>query len=217
MKAGYCLDGLMSRCGMSGPRGTALQQHGLPCQPVHRQAGDVLDEGEVRLGAFQRIAEEDMFGIGSTEFLVILLVALVVLGPKSLASVSRTLGKAMGEFRRVSTDFQRTLNAEVEQEEHLKRKQEAEKEFFSPEARAEHAAKTAAQAQATAQPAASQPQAAPAAAPAATETAARPAVQPEVVPSAAPVPPADSPLAQALAKAQTEAGSDATPASGAKA
>ena len=81
-----------------------------------------------------------MFGIGSTEFLVILLVALVVLGPKSLASVSRTLGKAMGEFRRVSTDFQRTLNAEVEQEEHLKRKQEAEKEFFSPEARAEHAA-----------------------------------------------------------------------------
>ena len=158
-----------------------------------------------------------MFGIGSTEFLVILLVALVVLGPKSLASVSRTLGKAMGEFRRVSTDFQRTLNAEVEQEAHLKRKQEAEKEFFSPEARAEHAAKTAAQTQATAQPAASQPQAAPAAAPAATETAARPAVQPEVVPSAAPVPPADSPLAQALAKAQAEAGSAATPASGAKA
>lgn len=153
-----------------------------------------------------------MFGIGSTEFLVILLVALVVLGPKSLASVSRTLGKAMGEFRRVSTDFQRTLNAEVEQEEHLKRKQEAEKEFFSPEARAEHAAKTAAQTQATAQP-----QAAPAAAPAATETAARPAVQPEVVPSAAPVPPTDSPLAQALAKAQAEAGNAATPASGAKA
>lgn len=162
-----------------------------------------------------------MFGIGSTEFLVILLVALVVLGPKSLASVSRTLGKAMGEFRRVSTDFQRTLNAEVEQEEHLKRKQEAEKEFFSPEARAEHAAKTAAQTQAAAQPAAPQAQAAPAA----TETAAaRPAVQPEVIPSAAPVPPADSPLAQALAKAQVEASGSATatsaaatPASGAKA
>lgn len=166
-----------------------------------------------------------MFGIGSTEFLVILLVALVVLGPKSLASVSRTLGKAMGEFRRVSTDFQRTLNAEVEQEEHLKRKQEAEKEFFSPEARAEHAAKTAPQTQTAAQPA-PQAQAAPvpAAAPAATETAARPDVQPEAIPSAVPVPPTDSPLAQALAKAQAEAGgaattapADATPASGAKA
>ena len=156
-----------------------------------------------------------MFGIGSTEFLVILLVALVVLGPKSLASVSRTLGKAMGEFRRVSTDFQRTLNAEVEQEEHLKRKQEAEKEFFSPEARAEHAA------QAAAQPAAPQTQAAPAAgaAPAATETAAaRPAAQPDVVPSAAPVPPAESPLAQAEAGSPaTAAPAAATPASGAKA
>lgn len=162
-----------------------------------------------------------MFGIGSTEFLVILLVALVVLGPKSLASVSRTLGKAMGEFRRVSTDFQRTLNAEVEQEEHLKRKQEAEKEFFSPEARAEHAAQTAAQAQAAAQPAAPQTQAAPAAgaAPAATETAAaRPATQPEVVPAAAPVPPAESPLAQAEAGSPaTAAPAAATPASGAKA
>ena len=167
-----------------------------------------------------------MFGIGSTEFLVILLVALVVLGPKSLASVSRTLGKAMGEFRRVSTDFQRTLNAEVEQEEHLRRKQEAEKEFFSPEARAEHAAKTAPQTQAAAQPAAPQAQTAPApaAAPAATETAARPAAQAEAIPSGVPVPPTDSPLAQALAKAQAEAGgpattapADATPASGAKA
>lgn len=58
-----------------------------------------------------------MFGIGSTELLVILVVALIVLGPKSLASVSRSLGKAMGEFRRVSTDFQRTLNMEAAQEE----------------------------------------------------------------------------------------------------
>lgn len=116
-----------------------------------------------------------MFGIGSTEFLVILLVALVVLGPKSLASVSRTLGKAMGEFRRVSTDFQRTLNAEVEQEEHLKRKQDAEKEFFSPEARAEHAAKTAAQTQAAAQPTASQAQAEAGGSATATSAAATPA------------------------------------------
>ena len=58
-----------------------------------------------------------MFGIGSTEFLVILLVALLVLGPKSLSKISRTVGKYMGEFRRVSTDFQRTLNAEVAEEE----------------------------------------------------------------------------------------------------
>lgn len=64
-----------------------------------------------------------MFGIGSTELLVILVVALIVLGPKSLAKVSRTLGKAMGEFRRVSTDFQRTLNAEAAEEERRERRE----------------------------------------------------------------------------------------------
>lgn len=58
-----------------------------------------------------------MFGIGSTEFLVIILVALLVLGPRNLAKASRTVGKYMGEFRRISTDFQRTLNAEVADEE----------------------------------------------------------------------------------------------------
>lgn len=47
-----------------------------------------------------------MFGIGSTELLVIILVALVVLGPKSLTGITRSLGKAVGEFRRVSTEFQ---------------------------------------------------------------------------------------------------------------
>jgi sec-independent protein translocase protein TatB len=65
-----------------------------------------------------------MFGIGSTELLVILLVALIVLGPKSLAGISRTLGKAMGEFRRVSTEFQRTLNVEAAREDEAQRKKE---------------------------------------------------------------------------------------------
>lgn len=96
-----------------------------------------------------------MFGIGSTELLVILVVALIVLGPKSLANVSRTLGKAMGEFRRVSTDFQRTLNAEAEEEEQKKRKKEAAK--AAREAAKAEAAQAAPQAQAqTAEQAAEQ-------------------------------------------------------------
>lgn len=72
-----------------------------------------------------------MFGIGSTELLVILVVALIVLGPKSLATVSRSLGKAMGEFRRVSTDFQRTLNveaAEAEEREKAEARRQAARE-----------------------------------------------------------------------------------------
>lgn len=71
-----------------------------------------------------------MFGIGSTELLVIFVVALIVLGPKSIPQLAKTLGKAMGEFKRVSTEFQRTMNAEVENEEHEKRKKEAEQELF---------------------------------------------------------------------------------------
>lgn len=59
-----------------------------------------------------------MFGIGGTELLVILVVALLVLGPKNLAKFSRGLGRVVGEFRRVSTDFQRTLNAEAANEEY---------------------------------------------------------------------------------------------------
>ena len=72
-----------------------------------------------------------MFGIGSTELLVILVVALLVLGPKNLPKIAHTLGRAMGEFRRVSTEFQRSLNTEIafeEEEEKAKAKRAAERE-----------------------------------------------------------------------------------------
>ncbi|SIO29748.1 Sec-independent protein translocase protein TatB [Halodesulfovibrio marinisediminis] len=74
-----------------------------------------------------------MFGIGTTEILVILVVALIVLGPKSLPKVARTLGKGLAEFRRVSTDFQRTINTEIAFEEHEKEKKAAEKKIFGEE------------------------------------------------------------------------------------
>lgn len=70
-----------------------------------------------------------MFGIGSTELLVILVVALLVLGPKNLPKVAHTLGKAMGEFRRVSTEFQRTLNTEIALEEEKDKRDKVEKEL----------------------------------------------------------------------------------------
>ncbi|MCA1946306.1 MAG: TatA/E family twin arginine-targeting protein translocase [Desulfovibrio sp.] len=68
-----------------------------------------------------------MFGIGSTELIVILVVALLVLGPRKLPELAKTLGKAMGEFRRMSSDFQRTIDTELDREEKQKRREEEAK------------------------------------------------------------------------------------------
>ena len=47
-----------------------------------------------------------MFNVGTPELLVILLVALIVLGPNKLPEVARQIGKAMGEIRRLGAGFQ---------------------------------------------------------------------------------------------------------------
>ncbi len=47
-----------------------------------------------------------MFGIGTPELLVILLVALIVLGPKRLPGVARAIGRGMRELRRAMHSFE---------------------------------------------------------------------------------------------------------------
>ena len=50
-----------------------------------------------------------MFNVGGPELIVILLVALLVLGPTKLPDAARQMGKAMNEFRRMSTGFRAEL------------------------------------------------------------------------------------------------------------
>ena len=45
-----------------------------------------------------------MFGIGPTELIIILAIALLVIGPKRLPDLARSLGKGLAEFRRATSD-----------------------------------------------------------------------------------------------------------------
>ncbi len=51
-----------------------------------------------------------MFGMGMSEILVILVIALIVIGPKKLPEIAKSLGKAMGEFKRATNDLKDSIN-----------------------------------------------------------------------------------------------------------
>jgi sec-independent protein translocase protein TatB len=53
-----------------------------------------------------------MLGISTYEFLIIVVVAVLVLGPEHLPKVIRTMTRVMSDFRRISTEFQRAVNLE---------------------------------------------------------------------------------------------------------
>lgn len=54
-----------------------------------------------------------MFGLGMPEILLILAIALIVIGPKKLPELAKTLGRAMGEFKRSAQDFKRSIDIET--------------------------------------------------------------------------------------------------------
>jgi sec-independent protein translocase protein TatB len=51
--------------------------------------------------------------LGSTELLLILVVALIFFGPRKLPQLARSMGKGLAEFRKASDDFKRTWEREV--------------------------------------------------------------------------------------------------------
>jgi sec-independent protein translocase protein TatB len=59
-------------------------------------------------------------GLGTSELFLILIVALVIFGPRKLPQLSRSLGKSLANFKRASEDFKHTWEKEVARESAIK-------------------------------------------------------------------------------------------------
>ena len=59
-----------------------------------------------------------MFGsIGMPELIIILVIALIIFGPRKLPELGRSLGRSIGEFKRASNELRNTLEEEIRIEE----------------------------------------------------------------------------------------------------
>jgi Tat protein translocase TatB subunit len=70
-----------------------------------------------------------MFGIGMPEFILILAVALVVLGPKKLPELARSIGRGLAEFKKSAEELKQSVNLE----EDLKEVREDLNQMVDPE------------------------------------------------------------------------------------
>jgi sec-independent protein translocase protein TatA/sec-independent protein translocase protein TatB len=62
-----------------------------------------------------------MFGLGMSEIVLILVIALLVIGPKKLPDVAKALGKGYGEFKRAMSDFKEAVNIDLEEDNRKKK------------------------------------------------------------------------------------------------
>ena len=83
-----------------------------------------------------------MFGVGTSELVIILIIALLILGPKEIPKVARTIGRGMRELQRAKDELKKNIEFEEETVSQVKSdfreminetEEEIRSEFKSPE------------------------------------------------------------------------------------
>ena len=69
--------------------------------------------------------------VGMPELIIILVIALIIFGPRKLPELGRSLGKSIGEFRKASNELKSTLEEEIRLEEQKEQRAKIEAEQAS--------------------------------------------------------------------------------------